>query len=62
MKERIKEFGTPGAVLFTGEYEKTRRKVREERTKDFHSHLQVSMETTPDYFYTASSTYRNSHY
>ena len=38
-KERIKEFGSPGAVLFTGEYEKTRQKVREERTKDYHEFM-----------------------
>ncbi|VDI17347.1 Hypothetical predicted protein [Mytilus galloprovincialis] len=39
-RERIKEFGTPGAVLFTGEYEKTRQKVRDERTKDYHEFIQ----------------------
>ena len=45
-KERIKEFGSPGAVLFTGEYEKTRQKVREERTKDYHEFMKVPQDVT----------------
>lgn len=62
-KERVKEFGPQGAVLFDPVYTKeTKNRIREERSKDFKEYLEVTSDTAYDWLAGGGSLPKNQSY